>query len=100
MAERPAVVFCVKCAADVSALPPVAKFCTRCGCPLPPAFQQAVVEHDLLPFPEPFTPTQILLAYAQALINLGWRYETGVGWRKNLREATRCYHKASRLSHA
>jgi TPR repeat protein len=47
---------------------------------------------------ERFHPPQFLLAYARALFNLGWRYETAVGSKRNLEEAARCYQKAARLS--
>jgi hypothetical protein len=40
------------------------------------------------------------MAYAKALFNLGWRYETAVGSRRNLEEAARCYWKAARLGDA
>ena len=39
----------------------------------------------------------IVLAYASALLNLGWRYEHGRGLLRNLAEAGRCYAKAGRL---
>jgi TPR repeat protein len=39
----------------------------------------------------------IVLAYASALLNLGWRYEHGRGLMRNLAEAGRCYAKAGRL---
>ena len=45
-------------------------------------------------------PPEILIAYAKALFNLGCRYETALGSRRNLEEAARCYWKAARLSHA
>jgi hypothetical protein len=45
----------------------------------------------------PFQPPVIVLAYAKALFNLGYRYETAVGSRRNLEEAARCYWKAARL---
>jgi TPR repeat protein len=77
---------CVKCAADVSALPKAARFCNRCGTRL--------LDHaDQYP-----PPPLILLAYAQALFNLGRRYETAIGARRNLDEAARCYAKAARLA--
>ena len=41
--------------------------------------------------------SQILTGYANALYNLGRRYESGVGISSNLREAWRCYSKAARL---
>lgn len=99
-------VFCVRCAADVSALPPVARYCSRCGSFLPQAFHQRAVPAApappslALPPPLPFEPPLILLAYARALFNLGWRYERAVGSKRNLDEAARCYWKAARLGDA
>jgi hypothetical protein len=99
-------IFCVRCAADVTPLPPVAKFCSRCGAPLPEHFHRqpvapAAVPEAPVPAPSaPFRPSEILLAYARALVNLGWRYESAVGSRRNLEEAARCYWKAARLDYA
>ena len=42
----------------------------------------------------------IMLAYANAMLNLGWRYEHGRGAMRNVEEAARCYAKAGRLSEA
>jgi hypothetical protein len=102
--DRPPV-FCVKCAADVSVLPPAARFCNRCGAALPERLGHAArypgAQSSPPPLPpEPFQPPLILLAYAKALFNLGWRYETAVGSRRNLEEAARCYWKAARLGDA
>ena len=41
--------------------------------------------------------TPILIGYASALFNLGWRYERGGGASRNLPEAIRCYRKSARL---
>jgi len=90
--EQPAIVYCSRCAADLTSLPLEARFCNRCGVALP--------EQTELPATaaaEPFQPPLILLAYAKALFNLGWRYESALGSRRNLREAERCYCKAARL---
>jgi hypothetical protein len=102
----PLRIFCVRCAADLTPLPPVAKFCNRCGSSLPEHFHrqplaQAAVPEVAVPVPViPLRPSDILLAYARALVNLGWRYESAVGSRRNLEEAARCYWKAARLDHA
>jgi TPR repeat protein len=96
-------VFCLRCAADVSALPPAAQFCRRCGFRLPTQFHPARSAHSPAPLPLPpgsFHPTLILVAYARALFHLGWRYETAVGSRRNPDEAARCYGKAARLGDA
>ena len=93
-------VFCVRCAANVSALPPAARFCNRCGVALSAQFHlaQSVRPPALPPLPAgPYQPTLILVAYAQALFNLGRRYETAIGSQRNLDEAARCYWKAARL---
>jgi TPR repeat protein len=41
--------------------------------------------------------TPILIAYSNAMFNLGWRYERGHGSYRNLPEALRCYRKSARL---
>lgn len=97
--------FCTRCTASVSLLPRTARFCSRCGLPLPQQVEQpeGVPQNsgaDTISSPpatEPFRPPAILLAYARALFNLGNRYETAVGSRRNLQEAARCYWKAARL---
>src|SRR5439155_13012999 len=72
-------VFCVKCAAEVTALPPAARFCSRCGSPLPehfyrhPSRQAPAPEAPAGALTDVFPPREILLAYAKALLNLGWR---------------------------
>src|SRR5947208_10754038 len=38
-----------------------------------------------------------LLGYANALLELGWRYEHGAGVARNPSEAERCYAKSARL---
>ena len=91
---------CVRCAADLTRLPPPARFCNRCGSPLPQRQPLPVAATGLAPPALPFDPPRILLAYARALFNLGWRYETAVGSRRNLEEAARCYWKAARLGDA
>ena len=100
-------IFCFHCAADVTALPPVARFCNRCGSDLPKWFHGKPMPS--LPIPDPPIPTNppaelppplILLAYARAMFNLGCRYETAVGSQRNMQEATRCYWKAARLGDA
>ena len=111
MAEPPADrhfarVFCVKCAADVTALPLAARFCSRCGSPLPEHFYRDHSPHAAAPETPPgapsvtFPPREILLAYAKALLNLAWRYESALGSRRNLEEAARCYWKTGRLHDA
>ena len=42
----------------------------------------------------------IILAYANAMLNLGWRYEHGQGALRNVAEAARCYAKAGKLAEA
>ena len=103
-----APVFCVRCSADVARLPPTARFCNRCGLPLPDhvhrtaaaVAEAAVPPEPVLPMGELVPPSAILLAYARALFNLGCRYERAVGSRRNLDEAARCYWKAARLGDA
>lgn len=103
-------VFCPRCTANLSALPDTARFCNRCGLSLPvrlPHPRPAILtggihgpsDGTVLP-DDPYHPPLILLAYAKALFNLGNRYETAVGSRRNLEEAARCYWKAARLGDA
>ena len=100
-----APVFCARCTADITGLPPAARFCNRCGLPRPDRVHHAATAETVVP-PEPvpvevvIPPPAILLAYARALFNLGCRYETAVGSRRNLEEAARCYWKAARLGDA
>ena len=94
-------VFCLRCAADVSALPPAARYCRRCGVLLPYRPPAASAPSRPPPLPVlPYRQTQILVAYGRALFNLGWRYEHAPAWRRNPDEATRCYGKAARLGDA
>jgi len=104
MAERAAVDgaasgHCPRCCADVSALPAAARFCNRCGFPLPTRVSAEPVSAPP-PLPQLFASPLILLAYGRALFNLGWRYETAIGSRRNVEEAARCYWKAARLGDA
>ena len=39
----------------------------------------------------------IVTGYANALCRLGWRYESHLGFERNVSEAVRCYLKAARL---
>ena len=73
---------CAVCGWDLSAVAVVARFCPGCG------RQLADGEAGR---------SRIVLAYASALLHLGWRYEHGRGMMRNVREATRCYAKAGRL---
>ena len=119
---------CPACAADLTFLPASARFCHHCGNPLPrdgPAHRPVFFRAEPPPAPRPrFTRprwlfnlwcactgpdveadafagrSRVLLAYGKALFNLGWRYETAVGSRRNLEEAARCYWKAARLGDA
>jgi TPR repeat protein len=44
--------------------------------------------------------SMVILAYANAMLNLGWKYEHGRGLLRNVEEAARCYEKAGKLSEA
>jgi TPR repeat protein len=98
----------------------VARFCPTCGAQLPPRDGAGFLippEESSPLFPvyralrdelgakltgeSPQAATGlIILAYANALLNLGWRYEHGRGILRNVEEAARCYAKAGRLSAA
>jgi hypothetical protein len=116
--EMPRLVACPTCYRDMKDVAVVARFCPTCGSQLPPRN----AEGYLIP-PEESSPlypvyralrdeleakltdespqaasSLIILAYANALLNLGWRYEHGRGILRNVEEAARCYAKAGRLS--
>jgi hypothetical protein len=118
--DMPRLVACPTCHADMTAVPAVARFCPKCGVQLPPRDAAGF----LIP-PEESSPlypvykslrdelqskladeapqqatSLIILAYANALLNLGWRYEHGRGLWRNVEEAARCYAKAGKLSEA
>jgi hypothetical protein len=118
--EMPRLVACPTCYRDMAQVAVVARFCPTCGAQLPPRN----AEGYLIP-PEESSPlypvyralrdeleakltdespqaasSLIILAYANALLNLGWRYEHGRGILRNVEEAARCYAKAGRLSEA
>jgi TPR repeat protein len=95
-------IHCLRCSANVSELPAVARFCNRCGFPLPEWFgaKPPSAPDSPPPLPQLFVAPLILLAYGRALFNLGWRYETAIGSRRNVEEAARCYWKAARLGDA
>ena len=115
--EMPRLLACPTCYVDVTGVPVVARFCPRCGARLPardgagylippeessPLYQVYwTVRHDLeekLSAERPeVARSLIMLAYANAMLNLGWRYEHGRGAMRNVEEAARCYAKAGRL---
>jgi hypothetical protein len=73
---------CARCATDLSALVPGARFCPRCGTRL------GDLSHVRLAFAH-----GIVRGYASAMFRLGAHHE----FRHNDDEAFRCYGKASRL---
>ena len=100
----PTKTFCPTCAADLTHLPPIARFCHRCGNRLPEALAVRGVPRgaqepagQFIPFAAVAPPPLILFAYGKAMFNLGLRYETAVGSSRNVEEAFRCYQKAARL---
>jgi hypothetical protein len=118
--EMPRLVVCPTCYFDMSGVPVVARFCPKCGVQLPardaagflippeessplyPVYR--ALREDLEGKLSDATPqvasSLIILAYANAMLNLGWRYEHGQGAMRNVAEAARCYAKAGRLSEA
>src|SRR5256885_4903719 len=80
---------CPRCRADLSRTPPGARFCSRCGVDLlaGPSDDSNVGENHSL----------MLMGYANAMYNLGCRYEMGRGTARNADEAIRCYYKAAKL---
>ena len=73
---------CTRCAADLSALVPAARYCPNCGLRLVELSQPPVA----------FTH-RVVQGYASAMFRLGTHHE----FRHNDDEAFRCYGKASRL---
>lgn len=116
---------CLRCAADLSRLPEAARYCPRCGLDTfagPPAavvaraaelgisgrtsgewghvaelFGGAAPPVDPYSVRGPQAASVVLQGYANALYNLGRRYERGAGTARNLPEAIRCYQKSARL---
>jgi len=117
---------CLRCSADLSSLPEWARYCPRCGLDThasPPAALRALAADPLrdigdmigqwrhlyelsVPMTQPPAPpagapvasaSQILTGYANAMYNLGRRYDAACGAAGNPREAVRCYFKSARL---
>ena len=113
---------CLGCAADLSPLPPWARFCPRCGVErrlgTPATAIRSHANSDIPPIyvkgrwrqldpltgswhrvraATPSGPSLILEGYGNALYKLGRRYETAMGAAQNVSEAERCYYKAARL---
>ena len=44
--------------------------------------------------------SMVILAYANAMLYLGWQYEHGRGLMRNVEAAARCDEKAGKLSEA
>jgi hypothetical protein len=117
---------CPACELQLRGLPITARFCPWCGealptttttrftAPLPPPIEPtlgqrlgALVREHLIdsapPTPSPSDVQQplhslMILGYADAMCQLGWRYETGHGGTiRNDDEARRCYAKSAHL---
>ena len=107
---------CRACRADLSCLPPIARYCYHCGAALPDLRRNCrwspsrsswsrwllnlwyACDSDAGNADAFFAGrSAVLLAYGKSMFNLGWRYEHAVGSRRNLAEAARCYWKAARL---
>jgi hypothetical protein len=105
---------CPTCWKSLSGLAPIARYCPKCGAKLPemsivppaidaslqPMYEELRAELDakLAQAPSSEASRLMVLAYASALLNLGWRYEHGASGSRNLPEAARCYAKAGRLA--
>jgi hypothetical protein len=127
--EANRILICLRCFRDLTGVPVVARFCPKCGGALPPRDQVGVgvmqlpeagssllgvyqalredLTEKLLEAGEvegasarEDPAVRSLIAYASALLNLGWRYENGRGLMRNLEEAARCYAKAGKLREA
>jgi hypothetical protein len=118
--EMPRLIICPACFKDMSAVPVAARFCPKCGAQLParnaagflippeessplyPVYRSLrdELEEKLASEAPQVASSMIILAYANAMLNLGWKYEHGRGLLKNVEEAARCYAKAGKLSEA
>jgi len=118
--EMPRLVICPACFKDMSAVPVAARFCPKCGVQLParnaagflippeessplyPVYSalRDELQSKLCDESPQVTSSMIILAYANAMLNLGWKYEHGRGLLRNVEEAARCYAKAGKLSEA
>jgi hypothetical protein len=83
-------VACPRCRSEVLALPSAAKFCPRCGLELPANCPPWNADGSIS------LTTPALIAYANALFNLGIRYENVAGG-YDLAQAIRYYSKAAKL---
>jgi hypothetical protein len=128
LATLPRFAMCPQCFFNLSSVAAVARFCPKCGGALPQRDEHGVITPPPPDSPlfgvyealrveltqklidagevdpgaaangDPAVRSLIVLAYASALLNLGWRYEHGRGLWRNLAEAGRCYEKAGRLA--
>jgi TPR repeat protein len=118
--EMPRLVICPACFKDMTSVPVAARFCPKCGVQLParnaagflippeessplyPVYRSLrdELEKKLQDESPQIASSMIILAYANAMLNLGWKYEHGRGILRNVEEAARCYAKAGKLSQA
>jgi hypothetical protein len=118
--EMPRLLICPSCFDDMTSVSAVARFCPRCGnrlpardaagylippeesSPLYPVYAslRKELEEKLANEAPQVASSLIILAYANAMLNLGWKYEHGQGALRNVEEAARCYAKAGKLSAA
>ncbi len=118
--EMPRLLICPSCYDDMTSVCAVARFCPRCGnrlpardaagylippeesSPLYPVYAslRKELEEKLANEAPQIASSLIILAYANAMLNLGWKYEHGQGALRNIDEAARCYAKAGKLSAA
>src|SRR5687768_17274862 len=108
MLSAPAAPTCPHCQADLDRLPPTARFCARCGGSIkdlrrtrpgtaPSAAPRAAGQFAV---GDEAGHSLMLEGYANAMYNLGRRYESSLGSRHHPEEALRCYYKAARLGNA
>ena len=118
--EMPRLLICPTCFDDMASVSTIARFCPRCGnrlpardaagylippeesSPLYPVYAslRKELEEKLANEAPQVASSLIILAYANAMLNLGWKYEHGQGAMRNVEEAARCYAKAGKLSAA
>ncbi len=114
--STPSIAQCLCCERVARELPKTARFCPACGTALPDGdfiqtqtptlaerlehFQFAFCDHtsgDASTQEVAQLHSLVLLGYANAMLQLGWRYEHGRGVERNAAEAERCYAKSSKL---
>jgi TPR repeat protein len=89
---------CPACGRSLDGLPVAARFCPACGAII--RLPQMIFDSwlgKLLGIAKHRSHFLIREGYANAMLHLGWKYESGLGTARNPAEALRCYCKSVRL---